>query len=823
MSPALCFTGGLLTSLLLFHQQASLSQASWMVGAGLALICLSVCLLVFIVAKLPAIKPYSSKAVWMSVMTSPVVFAGLLGAAVGWNHTLWQATNRLNDKLLVTCEGLALEADILVAELPNPIDIGVKWIGEVVRYEPTPQCPRLPSRLSMGWYTGFSGETAGPPPPVHVGEIWRLPIKLKRTVAPLQMSGFDVEAYWFANQIGATGTVQGKQAKQQSQQHVLVIDHRQSVGVLIEALREWLRTRMDEALQGQPFRGVIVALVLGDQKGISAEQWRLFSATGIGHLVSISGMHITLFAAVASWLVLLLWKRSARLCMWVPAPKVAAVAGFMLAMFYSLLAGWGVPAQRTVWMLGAVVLGVLIQSKPSPVHILSFAATLLMLLDPWCVLSAGFWLSFGAVVVLMYASVGRYTLVKQRWKPLREALQAQWVVTIGLTPITCLLFSQLSLISPLANAFAIPWVSFVVTPLAMLGAFTGWEWTLQYAHTAFAWVMVPLETMAQWSWATHPMAQPPVIVGLASVMGGLWILAPPGVPLKPLAWMLFTSLWWWPAERPAEGEVVLEFLDIGQGNAVAIQTRQHVLIYDTGPANNPQADSGSRVLAPWLNQHGIVHPDMLILSHQDSDHAGGAKTLMALNAPKAFSSSMDEEHEILQWVTSRAITHQPCRAGQRWTWDGVAFELLFPDDEDFKTWNKPNDTSCVLKVSTHHHSALLVGDIGIAQERALIERYGASLQSHLLLAPHHGSKTSSSEAFLDTVQPSVAVFQVGYRNRYGHPKQEVLERYIQREIMALRSDQTGAIRVHYRNTTAPHIEHAKSARQRYWHTPASPG
>ncbi|MFN7836193.1 MAG: DNA internalization-related competence protein ComEC/Rec2 [Burkholderiaceae bacterium] len=804
-SPVFASLAGLLMALVVFHGQAEIGPLTWMAGFALA----------FTALTLLTINHLHQGA------AAPLVLLGgaLLGAALAWNMAAWQVRARLADRLPAACEGLTVWADILVAELPSPTDSGLKWNGEIVGFERPPHatgCERVPGRASFSWASGgFGTQKAGALPIVRVGDVWQLPVRLKRPVAPLQFDGFDVQAYWFANGIGATASIVDKLTKQRARPLRNIRGER--FDLLVQSLREFLRGRMNTALLHAPNRAVLVALVLGDQREITTADWKLFSATGIGHLVSISGMHITLFAALAGWFCKLLWKRSAWLCLKVPAPKAGAVLGLVAALFYCLLAGWGIPAQRTVFMLSAIVLALLLQSRPSPVHILGFAAGVTCLLDPWAILSAGFWLSFGAVGLLMYANVGRLRFVKSRWDWLREAVWAQWTVTVGLVPLTVMLFSQLSLVSPAANAVAIPWVSFVVTPLAMLGAFSGWALPLHWADRALSGLFDLLRPMAEWSMASLPAAVPPAAVCIASVIGSLWILAPRGVPGRGLGVVLLTALWWWPVARPVEGDFTLDVLDIGQGNALAVQTAQHTLLYDTGPAMSPQADSGLRVVLPWLAQHGLRRADGLVVSHQDNDHAGGAKSVLEQATPSWLAGSLPSDHALIK-LAPRYIA---CRRGQAWVWDAVRFEFLFPENRDFTPKAEPNDTSCVLKVTGRHGSALLVGDIGVAQEKAMLDRLGAAaLQADILLVPHHGSKTSSSEIFIDAVAPRFAIFQLGYRNRYGHPKPEVWARYASRPIEKLRTDQTGALHFAADGPSGFRVTAAKEVRRRYWHTPA---
>jgi competence protein ComEC len=812
-SPALTFLAGLLCATLFFHQQANLGTITYIT----ALILWLISAIAFIWTRWAHRASLACGATEHKRNNLIALCAACLGASIAWSNALFQAEQRLADKLSPSCEGLTRWSEVLISELPTATDLGMKWIGEVSAIKPSENsdCKSVPKRVSISWISGYSAFTAGTLPELHVGDVWRLPLSFKRTVAPLQFEGFDVESYWFANEIGATASVKAKLARIDGKRLNNIRWSR--FDLMIQTLREQLRSRINTALTDAPNRAVLVALVLGDQRGISAADWSLFSATGIGHLVSISGMHITLFAALAGWLCMLAWRRSAWLCLRIPAPKAGAVTGLAAALFYCALAGWGIPAQRTVFMLAAVVIAVVIQTRPSPIHILSFAASVLVLLDPWAAQTAGFWLSFGAVALLMYANVGRFSMIKSRWDTLRQAVWTQWTVTIGLVPLTVMLFSQLSLISPLANAVAIPWVTFVVTPLAMLGTFFGVDAFLQWGDQALSLLFSLLRPLSQLSYATVPAATPPIGVYILSIVGSLWALAPKGVPGKPLGVFLVAILWWWPASRPSEGAFWMEVLDIGQGNAIAIQTRDKTLIYDTGPAMNPSADSGARVILPWLWRQGLKRPDGLVISHQDNDHAGGAHTILKQAAPQWVSSSLPSDHPLIADVPK----HIACRAGQAWVWNNVHFEFIFPTDDDFTPSSKPNDTSCSLKISSPYGTALLVGDIGIAQEKRIIERYGTDkLKTDVLIVPHHGSKTSSSEAFIDAVSPRFAVFQMGYRNRYGHPKPEVWERYAARPIAKLRTDATGALRFQF--IKVGHIQSvaAKQIRQRYWHTPA---
>ncbi len=512
-----------------------------------------------------------------------------------------------------------------------------------------------------------------------------------------------------------------------------------------------------------------------------------------------------------------------------PAQKIGALAGLLAALVYVALAGFGIPAQRTLLMLAVVSVAMWMNRMASVSQVLSIAITVVLLCDPWAVLWPGFWLSFVAIACILWVSVGRagaagesgvWVAERETAHPARlsgfrrmlaDATRTQYAVTLGLVPLTMVLFAQVSLIGPLANAVAIPLVSFVITPLSLAGSVAPEPlsgWCLQSAHAL-------VSVLAQWlSWLSEmPFAvwQAPRPQGLSfalAMAGTLWVLAPRGWPLRwvgVLAWL--PMLMARPA-APAEGFWLTAF-DIGQGNALLIETANHRLLYDTGPAYSGESDGASRVLLPYLRSRGIMQLDGLIISHSDTDHAGGAASVLEGVRIGWTRSSLANDHALLTLMPS----HMPCRAGQSWQWDGVHFEMLHPDSVHADA-ARPNARSCTLRVRYREHAVLLTGDIEAPQERALLERSADSLQASVLLAPHHGSGTSSTPEFLTAVSPQLALFQVGYRNRYRHPKAEVLDRYLQRGIQTLRTDRDGAISVMIGKDIT--FRSHRCERRRYW-------
>jgi competence protein ComEC len=559
--------------------------------------------------------------------------------------------------------------------------------------------------------------------------------------------------------------------------------------------------------------------VIGDQRGIDQADWQVFNRTGIGHLISISGLHITMIAGFAAWAVSALWRRSffttARLPLLLPAQKAAALTGAIVALLYVLLAGFGVPAQRTLYMLSVVALALWMGRLAAVSHVLCTALGVVVVLDPWAVLWPGFWLSFGAVAVILFGGHGR---IGPREKGLRASLalagRTQWSVTLGLVPLTMLLFGQVSLVSPLANAVAIPLVSFVVTPLALLGSLLPEPlcgWLLVLAHAVVAGLAAVLGKLAALPAAVWRAPAPQAWVFLLALGGTLWMLMPRGWPRRwagAAAWLpLLAQL----PEHPEPGRFRVTAFDVGQGMALLVETAGHRLLYDTGPGYAPGADAGSRVLLPYLRMRGIAALDGMIVSHSDTDHTGGALAVLAEQEVGWVASSLTEGHPIARAVRR----HLHCAAGQRWEWDGVRFEMLHPAASSYADQGmKANARSCTLRITNGHTAMLLAGDIEAPQEAALLLG-DARLDADVLLAPHHGSGTSSTGAFLRAVHPRVGVFQVGWRNRYHHPKAEVYARYGEFGIRRIRTDEAGAVTLDF--GAAVDAASWRAGHARYWY------
>ena len=521
-----------------------------------------------------------------------------------------------------------------------------------------------------------------------------------------------------------------------------------------------------------------------------------------------------MIAGLFAWLVAALWRRVPLLALRLPAQKAAALAGVLAALAYCLLAGFAVPAQRTLYMLAVIALALWSGRIAGGSRVLALALLIVLLLDPLAVMSAGFWLSFGAVAVLFYSGSGRIggSGAIGHVDRLRRAISAQWAVTLALIPALLALFQQFSLVSAPANAVAIPVVSLLITPLAIVGGLLHIDALLALANLVMGWLMLLLDWLAALPWAVWQQAAPPWWAVAPGLLGCAVMLLPRGFPARSLGAALLLPLFLTPAPRPAAGNAVVTVLDVGQGLAVHVQTAGHDMIYDTGPRFSLDANSGNRIILPYLRAAGVLRLDRLIVTHQDRDHSGGAESVLA-GLPVALTQSSlaaDSPYRL------SAPDQQACIDGETWEWDGVRFEMLHPRPAAYLLpVVKSNDLSCVLMVSAAGSRMLLTGDIESVSELDLVARHGQRLRADVLLAPHHGSRTSSSEAFLDAVGAAQVILPVGYRNRFRHPNGEVMARYQTRAAAVHRTDRDGAVRVLL--GPAVNLERTRELRKRYWH------
>ncbi|MDP1593831.1 MAG: DNA internalization-related competence protein ComEC/Rec2 [Gallionella sp.] len=755
------------------------------------------------------------------------VLIALLACGLGFYHAAWQADKRLSISLPDEWQGRDIEVIGVVSGLPHTSDRGLRF-GFDVEKTLTSQVD-VPQHIYLSTY--FNPRSK--PLELHAGERWRLTLRLKQPHGSSNPHAFDFELWALENNIRAVGYVHNAEK--------LMAGHPKGNNVRLDALadglfyrieswREAVRDKFNATLGNAPYAGVLSALAIGDQGSIPQAQWQIFTRTGINHLVSISGLHITMLSSMGFALCYGLWRRSTRLTLWLPARKAAASAALLVALGYALLSGFGVPAQRTVYMVAAVAAALWLNRNFSLSQILSIALLAVLFADPWAVLSPGFWLSFGAVALILYATahrIGRAFRLPEEGnglmhalnyplRVLREYATVQWAMSIGLIPLLLGLFQQVSLVSPIANAFAIPLVSLIIVPLALLGAILPTEVPLWLAHIALDWTMIPLQWLSALPAAVWTQHAPPPWSIVFGMLGVVWMLLPGGFPASWLGLLLMLPMFLNAPEPPQSDTVRLTVFDVGQGLSVAAQTHHHALLYDTGPDFSGEADSGNRILIPSLRAMGISALDGLILSHDDIDHTGGTASI--LQAMPVDWVSFSQPITRLKSVPSLPFETRRCRDGVKWRWDGVEFEILHPLQNKLA---KPHDNeqSCVLRISVGNQHILLTGDITKRSEQRLIKAHPDQLAASLLVAPHHGSASSSDLAFVSAILPDYAVFTAGYRNPFKHPRKEIEQRYADSGAQLLRSDRDGAILVEM-NARELTVERYRKTHRRYWtHTP----
>lgn len=736
------------------------------------------------------------------LLASTALAAGIAG---------WRAAAYAADALDPALEGQDLRLTGLVAAMPHRNEAGLRFRFEVEDARLGGRPVRLPSDLLLGWY---AGDGPAPPPDLRPGERWQFTVRPKAPHGQVNPQGFDYELWLWEQGLQATGSVRA--GARDAPPRRLAATWRKP----LELLRHRVRAAIYAQVPDPRVAGVLAALVVGDQSAIERADWDVFRATGVAHLMSISGLHITMFAWAAAAVVGALWRRGARLCLAWPAQHAGLVGGVALAGAYAVFSGWGVPSQRTVCMLATVAaLRLSARAWPWP-WVWLLACAVVVGADPWALAQAGFWLSFVAVGVLFASGAPREEHAPQPPSgPLRRALahlqallREQWIVTVALTPLSLLLFGQVSVVGLAANLVAIPWVTLVVTPLGLAGVFWAPLWTLG-AHAVDALVAV-LRWCAALPLATWSAPTPPVWAGAAGVAGGVLLVARLPASWRGLGVPLLLPALLWQVPRPPPGEFELLAADIGQGAAVIVRTASHTLVYDAGPAYSRDTDAGQRVLVPLLRAWD-ERVDLLVLSHRDTDHIGGAAAVLRMQPQARLLSSLEDGHPLQALRRS-----QRCAAGQAWDWDGVHFEILHPPAADYALPAKSNAMSCVLRIGNARAHALLAGDLEAPQELRLAGADPAALAADLLLVPHHGSRTSSSAAFLDAVRPRAAVMQAGYRNRFGHPAADVMRRYRERGIAVFASPHCGAAA--WRSGAPAAVRCERAVAPRYWRHHAPP-
>ncbi|MES2884113.1 MAG: DNA internalization-related competence protein ComEC/Rec2 [Pseudomonadota bacterium] len=741
---------------------------------------------------LPALPPWWMGALVLGLALLPWRYRPItLALALGFACTLWRAELRLGDRWPETRQGEEVTVTGHIASLPERAQ--EQWSarrrgdGDAApqytwRFSFEPDQPGVPSRIRSSWYRT--------PETLRGGDCWQFTLKLKSPRGSQNPDGFDYEGWLFRQGIGANATVRKAER----------CDATGFYPVL--RLRQHIRDGIDAALPSTPGRAVLTALVLGDASGLRDADWDAFRLTGTSHLVAISGFNLAIVAGFAFFLLRWSWGAWPVLTRRLAAQKAAAIGAALIATCYALLAGFEPPVTRALVMLLIGLAALFLNRVAHPFRILALAWGVILLADPFAVLSAGLWLSFGAVAAIIWLASGRLG-AESGW---RTAIRVQLLLTLLLAPLTLFFFQGTAWIAPFVNLLAVPWFA-LLTPLALIAVLLLWLTPvlamplLHLVDAALSATHIALRALAETHADGWLAAAPPSAALALAVLGAALLTVPRGLPLRVLGLLCMLPLAVPPQHSPSRG-FTLAALDVGQGLAVVVRTANHTLLFDTGPAYEEGFDAGRSVVVPYLLGQGVRRLDTLLVSHGDLDHRGGAPAVRAALHPR-------EERG--------AMAGTPCRAGQMWEWDGVRFTILNGPDDAVGESSPDNNGGCVLRVETGSHAALLPADIERDAEARLLRDNPGALKADVLLAAHHGSRTSSTPAFVEAVNPEVVIFSAGYANSYRHPRPEVVTRYQRLGSAMHMTGHEGALTLHIDPETG--VSEVQAWRQRwprYW-------
>ncbi|GMT40947.1 MAG: DNA internalization-related competence protein ComEC/Rec2 [bacterium] len=623
------------------------------------------------------------------------------------------------------------------------------------------------------------------------GEAWRLLLRVKSPHGFANPAGFDYEKWLFSQRIIATAYIRKNKTSFSRINHRLPDLDRSAV---IDRMRLQIAAQIKNSLGDSSFRGMITALATGDRRAITSQQWSVLQTTGTSHLMAISGLHVGLVAGIAFFLFRFLFAAVPQLPLLIPSHKAAAIVAMFCAAFYSLMAGFSLPTQRALLMLTVLMVAIILRRRVRALDILSLTLLLVLILDPLSILSAGFWLSFAAVAMILYILQQRSHRNDWTESSTFKTVNMQLKLSLMMAPATLIFFQQIPLSGPVANLVAIPVVAFLIVPLVLLASLSfllfGGGFVEHNLYRLADYVLQLLWTLLE-SLARATEALPFSVEHSAVALAGLVftilvLMLPAGLKIRKLALVGLLAFFFPLHSQLREGEFRVILLDVGQGLSAVIMTGRHALLFDTGARFSKRFNAGDAVVLPVLKSLSINRLDTLIVSHGDNDHSGGVQKVLAGMEVKQVITN----EKIIDTGDGTKVT--PCRAGLQWQWEGVSFRILHPDTDGT---TMSNNASCVLHVKSSFASILLPADIEEEAEKEIISRYPDTLRSNILIAGHHGSNTSSSDDFINAVSPQLVLFPAGWRNRYHHPAKKVLHRLAIRQIKSMITGECGAITI----------------------------
>ena len=732
------------------------------------------------------------------------LFALLLGVGIGSSLGYQLLANQLPEELV----GYDIRVTGVLEGLPAKAEKRHRFNLRVTAVEDSRHQWLTGKKLRLSWYQRDIS--------LQPSQHWQLQVRLRRPRGFVNPGGFDYQRWLLSEGFSATGYV-----RKSSWNHTVSPDHSLITAGLIDYWRWQLRQTILLLDLPEQLRGLVAALTIGDSSLLSRETWQQLSRSGVVHLLVISGLHIGLAGLLGYWLGAVVGRLVGLFAVSTVARYWGSTFSIALSGSYALLSGFGLPAQRALVMTLVVNLALLLNRSISSGQGFALALVAVALIDPLATHSAGFWLSFTAVAILLWF-VPRYGQQQPGQGVgfrLKQFAIVQWLIFIGLFGLLMIWLLPQSLLSPLVNLIAIPWISFLVVPLCLMAVvcFPLFPQIAEQLWLLAGWQLELFSRSLHWL----PILSAPELPHDSSVIAVILVitvllLLPRGFPGKYLSLPLMVAL-----VLMGESKVpplTVAVLDVGQGLAVVVQTRKHVLVYDAGPLYSERFNAGSGIILPYLRKSGVGGIDTLVVSHGDYDHAGGVSGLL-----EKYQSGEIYAGEPL----SEEMPSIPCQAGQQWHWGKVRFRFIYPDtaikaasSSNDQSPNNPssNNKSCVLLISYQGQHILFPGDIEKNKEYKLVKHLKdlGVKRLALLVAPHHGSATSSGSRFINALNPQHVVYSAGYRHHFGHPHPKVVARYTKAGAKQWNTADSGALMAYWDQQGKMSISEQRQAARRYW-------